>query len=161
MNTVFKTTFTVMPSDTNPMFPLIFGGAFFSHLDLCAAQTVNRFLYSSHTAETAVTYKFEGTFLKPCYAGDLLFLEGEIENAGHKSIIVLVKAYREKVNRDQNKVWRELVAEARFVFVSILPTSMHEHPALLPYYGHGLTLKPQDGVSHADSAVCSPSDYFG
>ena len=114
MNLKHTTNFTVMPGHTNPMFPLIFGGAFFSELDLCAAQAVKRLLYESKTSRTAVTHKFEGTFLMPCYAGDLIFLEAEVTETRKKAIVVEVKAFREK-GSDK----RDLVAEAKFVFIAI------------------------------------------
>lgn len=132
MNLQFETNFVVYPRHANCMSPMIFGGAFFSELDLAAAMCVHRLLYDSATCETAVTHKFEGTFHKPCYLGDLIFLKAEIISLGKKSVVVEVRAYREKGPE------RELVADAKFVFVTI--TAKGPENAPLPYQPHGLTM---------------------
>lgn len=96
MNLKFETNFVVMPTQTNYMYPMIFGGSFFAEMDLCAAQCVKRLLHDSKTCKYSVTHKFEGTFHRPCYAGDLIYLYAEVTDIRHKSIVVKVKAYREK-----------------------------------------------------------------
>jgi len=112
-NTVFETNFTVMPPDANFHYPLIFGGAFGSEIDLCAYQTVNRFLYDSE-CDGAVTHKWEIEFSKPTYVGDLIFLRGEVIGVGHKSIVVRVTAERDRKGQP-----RDPVASAKLVFVSV------------------------------------------
>lgn len=137
MNLTFETTFVVMPRHTNYMNPMIFGGAFFAELDLCAAQCVTRLLYSSEKCKFAVTHKFEGTYHKPCYAGDIIFLKGEVVELRQKAIKVVVKAYREKRGTGE----RDFVAEAKFVFVSVKDVShVQTKPDLLPYDDHGLKM---------------------
>lgn len=151
LNTTLETTWTIMPSDTNYMSPLVFGGAFFSHLDLCAAQTVSRFLYPSDCA-AAVTHKASVTFMKPCYCGDIVFLRGEITGTGKKSISCRVTAQRERrylqLLAHQDPEWRaskDLVASADFVFVAVQSVeSVHKKPDLLPYGYHGLTFPSAD-----------------
>lgn len=114
---------------------MIFGGAFFSHLDKAAATAVNRALYDSEGCRAAVTYKFEGSFHKPCYIGDLIFITAKIVSVGKKSVVVEVEAHREKRGD------RELVADAKFVFVSIVDATQVGHkPELLPYAQHGLKM---------------------
>ena len=138
-----QSNFTVYPSDANNMFPLIFGGAFFSYMDKLAATTVRRVLYGSATCKSAVTHKFEGTFHKPTYVGDLIFVEAEVVDMGKKSVVVEVKAFREKSTyfSAETPHQRELVAEAKFVFVSISgKAKMDQHPDLLPYDNHGLEM---------------------
>lgn len=136
MNTKFETNFVVMPEHTNYLAPMIFGGAFFAELDLCAAQCVTRLLYDS-PCKAAVTHKFEGCFHKPCYAGDLIFLQAEVVELRHKAIKVEVRAYREK----RGKPERDYVAFASFVFVSVSDISnVQEKPDLLPYGYHKLSL---------------------
>ena len=110
-------------------------GAFFSQLDKAAANLSRRILYNSPTCETAVTHKFSGTYHKPCYVGDLIFIEAHLKSLGHKSIVMDVFAYREK------KDGRELVADANFVFVSIKNADdIASKPALLPYAQHQLEM---------------------
>lgn len=137
MNKTFQTSFTVMPGDTNWHYPLIFGGAFFSQMDLCAANTVNRLLYASKTCEAAVTHKAEVAFHKPTYAGDLITLIGEVVSTGKKSVVVTVKAYRENHKKQEP----ELVGEGKFVFVSVHNLNeVASKPDLLPYAEHGVIL---------------------
>jgi acyl-CoA hydrolase len=135
LNTVYETSFVVYPRHVNCRSPLIFGGAFFSEMDICAATVVKRFLYASKTAKSAVTHKFEGTFLKPCYMGNLIFLNAKITSVGPKSIVVEVEAYRD------TEAGQELVAEANFVFVTVEnDNTVEDKPDKLPYCQHGLTL---------------------
>lgn len=65
MELEFEDNFLVMPDDTNANSPMIFGGAFFSKMDLCAAKAVRRLLYSSENCSASVTHKFEGSFHRP------------------------------------------------------------------------------------------------
>jgi acyl-CoA hydrolase len=122
MNLKFETNFTVMPKDCNYMFPIIFGGHFFSEMDLCAASCVNRFLHDS-VCNSAVTHKFEGTFYAAAENGDLIFLEAEIVDLKIKSVVVLVKAFREKLAQ----AGKDLVAECKFVFVTKKEGKFHPH----------------------------------
>lgn len=146
MNTTFETNFMVMPTDANHLSPLIFGGAFFSQMDLCAANTVRRFLYDSETATGAVTHKVLNlTWFKPCYVGDLVYLRGQVVSWGQKSVSVEVLAEREeKISPDVVKLtkkssFREKVAEGTFVFVAIAAVdTIKERPMLLPYVKHGV-----------------------
>ena len=147
MNTVFETNFTVMPTDANYMYPLIFGGAFFAQMDLCAARTANRFLYESNTCDGAVTHKVENlTFTKPCYVGDLIHLTGTVVQVGVKSVVVNVVAEREGVvPRDLrhplcNSFYTEKVAEGKFIFISIKKMDLSDHPQFLQYVEHDLEL---------------------
>ena len=95
MNLEFETNFVVMPADCNAYFPMIFGGAFFSKMDLCAAACVARLLRDSE-CDTAVTYKFTGAFHAPTELGDLIFLRAEVKELRHKAIRVEVRAHRER-----------------------------------------------------------------
>ena len=138
MYTELETNFLVMPEHTNSMSPMIFGGAFFSQMDLCAAKTVHRAIYDSETASGAVTYKFEGTYYRPCYLGDLVLLRGVVVEIRKKSLLVEVTAWRET---KEEEVEQELVADAKFVFVTIKPIDdIHAKPHELPYTLHGLSL---------------------
>ena len=107
-------SFVVMPTHTNYMYPLIFGGAFMSELDLCAATLVNKLVKKSETADSAVTHKADFTFYKPSFAGDVIYMEAELLELRHKAIKVRVESYREPRDEDQ----RYHVATAIFVFVT-------------------------------------------
>lgn len=122
MNLEFNTTFVVMPKHCNYMYPMIFGGAFFSELDLAAASCVGRLLHDSE-CDSAVTHKFSGTFHKAAECGDLIFLECKITQLRIKGIAVNVKAYREK----RSERYRDFIAEADFVFVSKKDGQFHPH----------------------------------
>ena len=129
--TEYITSFTVYPTDANYMTPMIFGGAFFSHMDKAAAVAVHRFLYGSKTCKTAVTYKFQGTFLLPCYIGDFIILKAKIGKCGNKSIVVTVEAWREIAGEGGFSSYcgtldpeiyisqEEKAAEAEYVFITV------------------------------------------
>jgi acyl-CoA thioesterase YciA len=107
-------SFVVMPTHTNYMYPLIFGGAFMSELDLCAATLVNKLVKDSRSVDNAVTHKADFTFHAPSYAGDVIYMDAEVVELGKKSIVVKVEGYREP--RDSHD--RNHVATAKFVFVT-------------------------------------------
>lgn len=137
MNIEFESNFVVLPKHTNYMYPMIFGGAFYSELDLCAATCVNRFLFDSK-CEAAVTHKSDVTYTGPCYAGDIIFMKAKIVDVGKKSVVVEVVADRERRGSPE----RDRVANAKFVFVAIEHArDVHQKPKRLPYADHGLTLE--------------------
>lgn len=113
MNLVFENSFVVMPKHCNYMYPMIFGGHFFSEMDLCAATCVGRLLHDSE-CDSAVTYKFEGTFIAACEAGDVVFMRAEVVELRRNAVVIQVRAERER----RAKAGREHVADAKFVFVS-------------------------------------------
>lgn len=123
MNLVFENSFTVMPTHCNYMFPMIFGGAFFSELDLCAACCVNRLLHDSE-CDSAVTHKvLDLTFHKPAFAGDIIFMKAVVTELRNKSITVTVTAEREK----RASPGRDHIVDAKFVFVSKKDGEYHPH----------------------------------
>lgn len=122
MNTHFDTTFVVMPSHCNYMFPMVFGGHFFSEMDLCAASAVSRLLHDSE-CDSAVTHKFSGVFHDAAMCGDLIFLHAVITELRVKSVKVSVKAYREK----RSEKGRDFIAESEFVFVTKKDGKFHPH----------------------------------
>jgi len=114
MNLVFENSFTVLPKHCNSMYPMIFGGSFFSELDLCAACCVDRLLHDSE-CDSAVTYKvIDLTFHKAAYCGDIIFMRAEVVELRKKAITVKVIAEREK----KAIPGRDHVVDATFVFVS-------------------------------------------
>lgn len=140
MNTVFETNFTVMPTDANYMYPLIFGGAFFAQMDLCAARTVQRALYGS-PCDGAITHKVDNLqWFKPCYVGDLIFLRGEVTKLVWKSIVVRVTGQREIDNK------KEDVAVGDFTFLSIKKGDFSQKPKYLDYRAHELVMPEYFGV---------------
>jgi acyl-CoA hydrolase len=122
MNLEFETSFAILPKHCNWMYPMIFGGAFFSELDLCAASCVNRLLHDSH-CDTAVTHKYEGTFHAAAECGDIIFLRAEVVELRHKAVVVMVQAHRERRARPG----RDFIAEAKFVYVTIKDGEFHPH----------------------------------
>jgi len=127
MNLVFETAFTVMPDQCNFQYPMIFGGAFFSELDKAAACCAYRLLHDSE-CDSAVTYKYEGTFHGAAEAGDIIFLRAEIKELRRNAIVIEVKAYREH----RAKAGKDHIADARFVFVSKKDGRYHPHGLSLP-----------------------------
>lgn len=126
LNKRFDSNFVIMPSDCNYMTPMVFGGFFFAKMDLAAAMCVSRALHDSD-CNAAVTHKFSGTFHKPTFCGELIFLSCLITECKTKAIVVLVDAFRER----RATPGRDLVAEAEFVFVTQKDGE---------YSSHGLTL---------------------
>jgi acyl-CoA hydrolase len=138
LNLEFRNSFVVMPRHTNYMFPMIFGGAFFAELDLCAAQCVTRLLHDSKTANGAVTYDYQGKFTHgPCYAGEMIFMKAKVVELGDKSIVIEVTAERER----RGSPHRDSVAWAKFVFITIsYVPDPQSRPDKLPYVDHGLKM---------------------
>lgn len=123
MHIKHETNFVVMPDMCNYMNGMIFGGSFFSQMDLAAATLVSRALHQSECNE-AVTHKVNDlVFHDACYCGDIVFLKCEITEVRHKAIVVHVKAYREK----RAVVGQKLVATANFVFVTKLNGAFKHH----------------------------------
>ena len=116
-------SFIVMPVHTNYMYPLIFGGAFMSELDLCAATLVNRLVKMSTIVDNAVTHKADFTFHAPSYVGDVIYMDASVSELGKKSIVIQVEAYREP--RDSQK--RIHVATSKFVFVTRMGEEYRSH----------------------------------
>lgn len=135
METKFETNFLVLPIHANDRSPLIFGGAFFSEMDLCAAQVANRALCSSE-ASYAVTHKAQVSWSKPSYVGDRIFLYGELVELGKKSMTINVKALREK----PRSLDKDFIGEADFVFISVVDSDLSTKPEFLPYKNHNLSL---------------------
>lgn len=127
LNLSFETTFTVLPKHCNHMYPMIFGGAFFSELDLCAAACARRLLQASE-CDSAVTYKVLNLiFHKAAQSGDIIFMQAEVVELRKKAITIQVSADREHGAMPG----RDHVADATFVFVS---KKGHE------YVPHGLSI---------------------
>jgi acyl-CoA hydrolase len=113
MNTTHKTNFIVMPQDANYLSNL-FGGKLLAELDICAAMTARRSLYSSKKAIDAVTVHNCVDFHHGAKVGDLILLEGHIIKFGTKSISVAVEGWAE------NKVGTRIkICSGEFIFVSV------------------------------------------
>ena len=127
METIHETNFTIMPKHTNYHQPLVFGGALFSEMDLCAAMCASKLLRSSPTANTGVTFKADVTFHGPSFQGDIIYIRSEVVELRKKGIRILTTAHREP--RDSEE--RTHIATIDFVFVS-----MHHEDGKEPYYSH-------------------------
>ena len=126
-NMVFETAFTVMPKHCNYLLPMIFGGALFSEMDLCAACCAARALQDSE-CDSAVTHKCDLTFHAAAELGDIIFLKSTIIELRRKAIIMWVEAKREK----RNKKGSDFLAEAKFVFVSKKNGEFAQHGLEMP-----------------------------
>lgn len=137
METIFNHTFTVFPEHSNYMPPMIFGGKLLSEMDICAAMTARRFLYSSETAKDAVTVAVTGvSFYVGAVVKDLIFLTGEVVRTGLSSIDIQVVGYRER-NSDK----KQKICEGFFRFVSCEPPENGE----VIKVAHGLHVEPKIG----------------
>ena len=95
------------------MLPMIFGGALFSQMDLCAACCAARALQDSE-CDSAVTHKCDLVFHAAAELGDIVFLKAAVIELRRKAIVMWVDARREK----RNQKGSDLIADAKFVFVS-------------------------------------------
>jgi acyl-CoA hydrolase len=127
MNLEFDNSFTVLPKHCNWMYPMIFGGAFMSELDLCAAMAVSRLLHDSE-CDGSVTHKAGFTFHRPAEAGDIIFMKAKITGLRNRGIEIKVKAYRER----RAEAGQDLIADAEFVFVSKKDGQFHDHGLSMP-----------------------------
>lgn len=119
----FENSFLVLPIHANHMYPLIFGGAFMSQLDLTAATIVTEAVKYSTTVNNAVTHKADFEFIAPSYVGDLITMKAKITGVGKKSISVQVEAYR--TSRDSfDKI---KVAVSNFVFATRMDDEYKYH----------------------------------
>jgi acyl-CoA hydrolase len=128
MNLTHSTSFIVMPTQTNYHYPMIFGGAFMAELDKAAAACVSRLLHDSE-CDGAVTFKvLEGIFYAPAQCGDLLFLNAKVIELRHKSVTVMVEAYRER----RAKKGQDKIAKFVFVFVTKVGDAFCPHGLRMP-----------------------------
>lgn len=115
MELTYETSFTIMPNQCNYHTPLVFGGALFSQMDLCAAVCATRLLRCSPAkCDSAVTHKANITFHKPSFLGDIVFLKAEVVELRKKAIVLKVTAEKEERLNPE----RIFIAEGDFVFVS-------------------------------------------
>lgn len=89
----FTTYWTIMPKDTNYMFPLVFGGAMMSQVDLAAA-THARMLLNWTSCDKVVTHKADFDFGTRAYAGDTIRFDSKVVEVRNNSIRFIVDAYR-------------------------------------------------------------------
>jgi acyl-CoA hydrolase len=128
-----RAEYLVLPADANDLYPLIFGGAFYSQMDRCAAIVARKFLKST-ACKVAVTHISEVVFHLPSYSGEVLEIVGDVVSAHKKSIVIKVHAWR----------GQDLIATVKHVFISLAPLEDHilaQRPRTLPYMNHD---KPYD-----------------
>jgi acyl-CoA hydrolase len=110
----FESSFIVMPTDTNYMLPLIFGGAFMSKLDLVAASLVHRCVSHSDVVNNAVTHKASFEFLAPANMGDLILMSAVLTECKGKHFSIYVEAHKE----ERNTLLKQKIATSTFIFVT-------------------------------------------
>lgn len=131
VQTKHTTSFVVFPADTNANPPMAFGGKLMSEMDRCAGITVRRFLYSSTVVHDAVTVAVKDLqFHKGAAVKDLLFVSGEVVEAGGKSVTVTVIVERETAD-----LKREKLLSGTFVFCAF---DLESKKAVV----HGVVLPP-------------------
>ena len=102
-----------MPKDCNPLYPMIFGGALWSRMDMAAHTCTMRLLHHSKCNQ-AVTYKSNVTFHAAAECGDIVFIYCTVTQLRRKGIGIKVEVQREK----SGEPGCLKVAEAEFVFCS-------------------------------------------
>jgi acyl-CoA hydrolase len=129
MDLEFDTNFTIMPTHCNYLSPLVFGGALFSKMDLCAAVCSTRLLRHSPTKCTsAVTHKADVTFHEPSYLGEIIYLHAKVVELRQKAIKIHVRVERER----RLEEGRDFIAECDFVFVSMKDGAYFKHGLEMP-----------------------------
>jgi len=121
-----RTKHLIETADTLVAYPLVFGGALYGQMDICAYLVARKFLHGT-VASAAVTHKSNVTFYLPSYVGDVLDIVGDVVSANKKSIVIKVKAWRDI----------DLIADVEHVFISIDNTAgLDTRPKRLPYVNH-------------------------
>lgn len=138
--TTATTQFIVFPQDTNYMPPLVFGGKMLAEMDLCAAITAKKALWSVGI-ERAVTVAVQDVvFRKGAKVGDLIVLDGTLTKVGLKSLTMRVVGHRHTADT------AEKMCEGTFIMVSQRKPSPEGYSEVEPdEFGyvtcrHGLTL---------------------
>lgn len=122
------TYWTIMPKDTNYMFPLVFGGAMMSQVDLAAA-THARMLLNWTTCDKAVTHKANFDFGCRSYAGDTIRFDSKLVEVRANALRFIVKAYRMPLPEKSNPmhVTYELIGVHELVFVTMTGDTFTPH----------------------------------
>lgn len=123
----FINYWTIMPADTNYMFPLVFGGAMMSQVDLAVATHVRQLLDFSE-CDKAVTYKADFKFLGPAYSGDTIEIVSECTEVRDNALGFTIRVYRiPKPTIGIRKTEKELIGQHYLVFVTKLEDKFHPH----------------------------------
>lgn len=122
------TYWTIMPKDTNYMYPLVFGGAMMSQVDLAAATHV-RMLLNWTNCDKAVTHKANFNFTGRSYAGDTIRFDSRVAEIRDNSIRFVVDAYRSAL--PQNEIPMETafehIGQHELVFVTMAGNQFASH----------------------------------
>lgn len=129
MNLIYETSFIVMPKDCNYMYPMVFGGAMLSEMDLCAAGAARRALYDSQCDSSVTVGVNQVSFYRAAQCGDIVKLKGTVWDTGKKSITVKVEGWVDTKEGDK------LVCSGMFTFVSRKSEVFTPHE--LPKVDHG------------------------
>jgi acyl-CoA hydrolase len=122
------TYWTIMPKDTNYMFPLVFGGAMMSQVDLAAA-THTRMLLHWTGCDKAVTHKANILFSAPSYAGDTIRFDSKLVEVRDNSLRFIVEVYRIPLtdNTVPKQITYEHIGTHELVFVTMSGESFTPH----------------------------------
>lgn len=124
----FTTYWTIMPKDTNYMFPLVFGGAMMSQVDLAAA-THARMLLNWTSCDKTITYKANVLFSAPSYAGDTIRFDSRLVEVRDNSLRFIVEAYRIPLPNGSKpmQITYELIGKHELVFVTMTGDQFTPH----------------------------------
>lgn len=134
VHTVFETSFSVFPQDTNYLYPMLFGGKLLSEMDIASAGAARRALYNSPVSDVVTVAVKDVVFHVGAQVRDLVFLRAELVRCGRKSLEFRVTGEREHLLTGK----RELICEGTFIFVTIQLDK--EDPSRSKSIEHGLTL---------------------
>lgn len=115
------------------MYPMVFGGAMLSEMDLCAAGAVRRALYDSGCDSSVTVGVTDVSFYRAAKCGDIVKLRGHIWKTGKKSIDVKVDGWVDTEEGDK------YVCSGMFTFVSRLEEMFAAHN--LPKVEDGKTVE--------------------
>lgn len=122
----FSSNFTVLPADTNYIYPMVFGGKMLSEMDINAAMCV-RWALEETECDSAVTVGVNRVnFFAGAKVGDLVVFESNIAGVGHKSIKVAVIGYHQLTSKNRVKI-----CEGEFTFCARKDAVPHPHGLIL------------------------------
>lgn len=116
----FTTFWTIMPKDTNYMYPLVFGGAMMSEVDLAAA-THARMLMHWTNCDKPVTYDTHMKFTARAYSGDTIKFVSHLVEVRDNALKFIVNAYKIALPTEENNqcIESEHIGQHELVFVTM------------------------------------------
>jgi len=122
------TYWTIMPKDTNYMFPLVFGGAMMSQVDEAAA-THARMLLKWSDCDKTVTHKADFDFTAKSYSGDTIRFVSTLVEVRDNALKFVVEAFRSALPSEEKPdcVEFEQIGRHELVFVTMKGDKFKPH----------------------------------